>query len=70
MDKTRNTWADRWEDMAFGTGDPAETAMMRQEAEQAREYGTRTDSEGTVYFYRPGVGGWWSADRKLWKADA
>ena len=62
-----NPYADRWTDMSYDSDDGR---MMREEARQANEYPTRIDDNGTEYFYRPGVGGWWSADGQLWKRTA
>lgn len=66
---TQNPWADRWENELAPMGDPVDGAMMRHEANQARSYPPRTCQVcGADSFYRPGVGGWWCADRHLWKA--
>ena len=62
---TTNPYADRWDSMSYDSDDGA---MMRHESEEAQAYPTRTDAKGTDYFYRPGVGGWWSASGQLWKA--
>jgi ribosomal protein L37AE/L43A len=69
MTTKRNPWADRWEHEIGGqTKDAYERAMIRVEANEARAYPTRTCQVcGKDSFYRPGVGGWWCADRHLWK---
>lgn len=66
---TRNPWADRWQYEIGGmTDSAAERRGLAREAQEAREYPTRTCQVcGGTSFYRPGVGGWWCADRHLWK---
>ncbi len=65
----RNPWADRWEAASYSAS-RLDARMMRHEAQEARAYPSRTDAAGTAYFFRPGVGGWWSADGQLWKDGA
>ena len=66
---TTNPYADRWDAIAeqHYRNDP----MMRAEAQQSRQYGTRTCQEcGGPSFHRPGVGGFWCSQHHLWKREA
>ena len=68
-----NPWADRWERIANehtlpGIHGDYEKMAMTREANEARDEDTFTctkDGCELTAFYRPGVGGWWCADRHL-----
>ena len=62
---TTNPGADARENIVCNVP-PGDRQAIVDEANDARRYGYREDDGGKRYWYRPGVGGWWSADRKLW----
>ncbi len=66
MTATANPWADAWENRVCSVA-PNDRQAIVDEANEARGYPYREDAAGTRYWYRPGVGGWWSADGNLFK---
>lgn len=72
MTTKRNPWADRWEfEIGQGFQGPGaegriEQQMMKAEADEARAMPVQVCKTcGGDSFYRPGVSGYWCAERHL-----